>query len=64
MLPVVYTPTQGEAIHEYSHIFRRPAGCFLNIFEPQGVDEAMAKWGTEDDIDLIVVTDSEAVGQA
>ncbi|KAI9710887.1 MAG: NAD-dependent malic enzyme, mitochondrial [Chrysothrix sp. TS-e1954] len=60
MLPIVYTPTQGDAIHENSHIFRRPSGCFLNIFDPEGLDASMAKWGTADDIDLIVVTDSMA----
>lgn len=55
------TPTQGEAIQQFSEIFRRPAGCFLNIEEPDSVDSALARWGTPEDIDLIVVTDGEAV---
>jgi malate dehydrogenase (oxaloacetate-decarboxylating) len=58
---VVYTPTEGEAIQNYSHIFRRPEGIFLNIHEPDKVDEALAKGGRPEDIDYIVVTDGEEI---
>jgi malate dehydrogenase (oxaloacetate-decarboxylating) len=58
---VVYTPTEGEAIENYSHIFRRPEGIFLNIHEPEKVDEALAKGGNPEDIDYIVVTDGEEI---
>jgi malate dehydrogenase (oxaloacetate-decarboxylating) len=58
---VVYTPTEGEAIENYSHIFRRPEGIFLSIHEPEKVDEALAKGGNPEDIDYIVVTDGEEI---
>ena len=58
---VVYTPTEGEAIENYSHIFRRPEGIFLSIHEPEKVDAALAKGGNPEDIDYIVVTDGEEI---
>lgn len=61
MFPIVYTPTEGEAIEEYSHIFRRPDGCFLSVDEPDQVEERLTNWGTRDDIDYIVVSDGEEI---
>ena len=31
MLPIVYTPTIGQAIERFSHEFRRPRGIYLSI---------------------------------
>ena len=31
LLPVVYDPTVGDAIMQYSHEFRRPRGIYLSI---------------------------------
>jgi malate dehydrogenase (oxaloacetate-decarboxylating) len=62
MLPIVYTPTVGTAIEEFSHLFRRPRGVYLNIEDVDGIDRALAS--TElgpDDIDLIVASDAEAI---
>jgi malate dehydrogenase (oxaloacetate-decarboxylating) len=30
MYPIIYTPTEAEAISEYSHLFRRSEGLFLS----------------------------------
>lgn len=61
MFPIIYTPTEGQAIQEYSSSFRRPQGCFLDVSNPDGVEQALEMWGGADDIDLIVVSDGEQV---
>jgi malate dehydrogenase (oxaloacetate-decarboxylating) len=61
MFPIIYTPTEGEAISAYSKLFRRPEGCFLNIDDQDRVEENMDIWGEPDDIDVIVVSDGEQV---
>jgi malate dehydrogenase (oxaloacetate-decarboxylating) len=62
MLPVVYTPTVGEAIREYSLQYRRPAGVYLSIDHPDEIETAFANFGAPGgDVDLIVATDGEAI---
>lgn len=61
MFSVVYTPTEGDAIQNYSRLFRRPEGCFLNIENPELVEQDLALWGTADDVDYICVTDGEEI---
>ena len=62
MLPIVYTPTVGTAIQEFSHLFRRPRGVFLNIEDVDGIDRALDATGLgPDDIDLVVASDAEAI---
>ena len=62
LMPIVYTPTVGEAIREYSHAFRRPRGVYLQSRWPEDVPKAFANLGLgPDDVDLIVATDSEAI---
>lgn len=56
MFSVVYTPTEGDAIQNYSRLFRRPEGCFLDINHPENVQRDLALWGTPDDVDYICVT--------
>ncbi|MBA2445084.1 MAG: NAD-dependent malic enzyme, partial [Nocardioidaceae bacterium] len=60
MLPIVYTPTIGQAIERYSHEYRRPRGVFLSIDHQEQIEEALANFGRRaDEVDLIVATDSE-----
>ncbi|KAM5384430.1 hypothetical protein ACJZ2D_001466 [Fusarium nematophilum] len=61
MMSVVYTPTEGDAIQNYSRLFRRPEGCYLNIHELDQVHDNLAQWGNAEDIDYIVVTDGEEI---
>ncbi|OAA47914.1 Malic enzyme, NAD-binding protein [Metarhizium rileyi] len=61
MFSVVYTPTEGDAIQNYSRLFRRPEGCFLNINDRERLSGDLAMWGEAEDIDYIVVTDGEEI---
>ncbi len=62
MLPIVYTPTVGEAIQRYSHEYRRPRGIYLSVEDPAGVEGALRASGLgADDVDLIIATDAEGI---
>ncbi|KAI1082075.1 hypothetical protein F5B20DRAFT_534308 [Whalleya microplaca] len=61
MFSIVYTPTEGAAIQNFSRLFRRPEGCFLNINHVDRVTHDLAQWGKPEDIDYIVVTDGEEI---
>ncbi len=62
MLPIVYTPTVGEAIQRYSHEYRRPRGVYLSVEDPDGIEQALRSAGRgPDDVDLIIATDAEGI---
>jgi len=62
MLPVVYTPTVGQAIERYSHEYRRPRGIYLSVDAPDDVEVALRASGLgPEDVDLLVATDAEAI---
>ncbi len=61
MFSVVYTPTEGDAIQNYSRLFRHPEGCFLCVHDPDRVFHDLAQWGRPEDIDYSVVTGVPAV---
>src|SRR5947209_2333813 len=62
LMPVVYTPTVGEAIQRFSDEYRGQRGLFLSIDEPDEIAEAFDTFGLgPDDVDLIVCTDAEAI---
>jgi malate dehydrogenase (oxaloacetate-decarboxylating) len=62
MLPIVYTPTVGEAIERYSHEYRRPHGVYLSVDAPEEIERSLrVGGGAPEDIDLIVATDAEAI---
>jgi malate dehydrogenase (oxaloacetate-decarboxylating) len=62
MLPIVYTPTVGEAIVHYSHEYRRPRGIYLSVDHPELIEASLlaADLGPGD-VDLIVATDAGAI---
>ena len=62
LLPIVYTPTIGEAIQQYSHQYRRPRGVYLSIDAPDQIETALrAPELSADEVNLIVATDAQAI---
>jgi malate dehydrogenase (oxaloacetate-decarboxylating)(NADP+) len=59
-LPLVYTPTVGEACLQFGHIIRRPKGLYLSVKRKGHVREILRNW-PERDIRFIVVTSGQRI---
>jgi malate dehydrogenase (oxaloacetate-decarboxylating)(NADP+) len=55
-LPLVYTPTVGEACEKFGHISRRLRGLFISIDQKDRIKKILRNW-PEKDIRFTVVTD-------
>lgn len=60
MMPIIYTPTAGLAIQQYSNEFRKPRGIYIAYPDRDHIDEILEN-RINPEIDLIVVTDSEQI---
>jgi hypothetical protein len=65
MFGVIYTPTEADAIQNYSRLFRKPEGCFLNINDSglESIEASLENFAPRDggEVDYIVVSDGEQV---
>ncbi|MCK8437145.1 NAD-dependent malic enzyme [Streptomyces sp. D2-8] len=62
LLPVVYTPTVGEACQRFSEIYRRPRGLFLTWEDRHRFRDILRNRPHRDhDVDVIVVTDGQRI---
>ncbi|WP_109514331.1 NAD-dependent malic enzyme [Pseudomonas ovata] len=60
MLPIIYTPTVGQACQEFSKIYRTHRGLFVSYPDRDRIDDILRS-ATKDRIRVIVVTDSERI---
>jgi malate dehydrogenase (oxaloacetate-decarboxylating)(NADP+) len=59
-MPIVYTPTVGEACQKFGHIFRAPRGMYLPVSSRGRLKQLLSNW-PERDVRFIVVTDGERI---
>ncbi|EEF79297.1 NAD-dependent malic enzyme [Methylophaga thiooxydans] len=60
MMPIIYTPTVGEACERFSQIYRRARGLFIAYPERHHIDEILHN-ATKQHVKVIVVTDGSRI---
>lgn len=60
MLPIIYTPTVGQACEEFSNIYRNHRGLFIAYPDREYVDDILRS-ATKDNVKVIVITDGERI---
>jgi len=60
LLPVIYTPTVGEACRKFSHLFSLPKGFYITPDDKGKIGDMLKNWNHRD-IKVIVITDGERI---
>jgi malate dehydrogenase (oxaloacetate-decarboxylating)(NADP+) len=60
ILPLIYTPTVGQACKEFSHIAREPKGFFITPDDRGKIRQLLGNWPNKH-IRVIVVTDGQRI---
>ncbi len=60
MLPILYTPTVGKAVEQFSQEFQQPRGLYIAYPDRDHIDEILEN-RLNPEVDIIVMTDGEGV---
>lgn len=60
IMPLIYTPTVGQACKEFSHIFRQTKGFYITPEDKGSIRKILDHW-PEPDVRVIVVTDGQRI---
>jgi len=60
MMPIIYTPTVGDACEQFSDIYRSSRGLFISYEDRHHMDDILRN-ATKNKIKVIVVTDGERI---
>jgi malate dehydrogenase (oxaloacetate-decarboxylating) len=60
MMPIIYTPTVGDACEQFSDIYRSSRGLFISYSERHQMDDILRN-ATKGKVKVIVVTDGERI---
>ncbi len=60
MMPIIYTPTIGDAVEQFSYQFNQPVGLFLSYEYQDHLEDILDQVNVKD-VDIVLVTDGEGV---
>ncbi len=60
MMPIIYTPTVGDACEKFSDIYRSSRGLFICYEQRKNIDDILRN-ATKNKVKVIVVTDGERI---
>lgn len=60
-MPIIYTPTVGQACQEFSKIYRKPRGLYLSYKEKDQIESILKDIKKKRHIKVIVITDGERI---
>ena len=60
IMPLIYTPTVGQACQEFAHNFRQTKGLYVTRNDRGQVAKVLANWSAEK-VQIVVVTDGERI---
>ncbi|MBE0363999.1 malate dehydrogenase (oxaloacetate-decarboxylating) [Pseudoalteromonas ulvae UL12] len=60
MMPIIYTPTVGDACEQFSDIYRSARGLFISYEDRHNIDDILRN-ATKGKVKVIVVTDGERI---